>query len=201
MPDIPDTVEQAGPAAWIKLVQSILFWAVFMAIIGYALFQYLRQNRELVAKLRKVRGLRWLGEAFRWLRGRLRGFNQAAARALAQGVQRLRALLGFQEREAFSYISLRRMSARQKVLFYYLALVRRGGETGIKRSQAQTPYEYSRSLMNSVSDMEEPVEEMTEAFVEARYSKHAVEEAKAGTVKQAWERVRQALRQMGKPRS
>jgi len=201
LPDMPESVEQVGPAAWVKLLQSILFWAVFMGIIGYALIQYLRQNRELVEKLRKVRGFRWLREAFRWLSGRLRGFNQAAVKALAHGVQRLRAMLGLQEREAFSYINLRRMSPRQKVLFYYLALVRRGSETGIKRNQAQTPYEYSRSLKNSVSEMDEPVEEITAAFVEARYSRHVVEEAKAGMVKQAWERIRQVLRQMGKPRS
>jgi hypothetical protein len=201
MPDIPEPIEQSTPAGWIKLLQSIIFWAVLIGIIVYALYQYLRQNRELVDKLRKIRGFRILGEAFRWLRERLKGFNQAAAKALSQGVQRFRALFGYREKEAFRYLSLRKLSPRQKILFYYLALVRRGGETGIKRSLSQTPYEYAQSIKRSVTEIEEPVEAITEAFVEARYSKHGVEVSQANLVRQAWDRIRQALHRMGKPRS
>ena len=50
----------------------------------------------------------------------------------------------------WDFINLRRLTPRQKVLFYYLALVRRAKEAGIPRKDGQTPYEYARSLTSSL---------------------------------------------------
>jgi hypothetical protein len=86
------------------------------------------------------------------------------------------------------------LNPRQKVLFFYLAMIRRGSESGVPRRPDQTPSEYSSILEEKVSDVSPEVDGLTEAFSEARYSQHPVEEARAGQVKTYWERIRLKLK-------
>ena len=89
---------------------------------------------------------------------------------------------------------IRHLTPRQKVYFYYHALLRRGNETGLPRSQAQTPDEYALTLEHSLPTVEEEIESLTDAFNEARYSRHPVEDQDVSTVKSYWEHIRQVFR-------
>jgi hypothetical protein len=80
------------------------------------------------------------------------------------------------------------------VYFFYQALIRRGNEAGLARSLSQTPYEYASTLDDALPDVEEDVDAITEAFVEARYTPRVVEKQKAGLVRTYWNRIRKALR-------
>jgi hypothetical protein len=82
------------------------------------------------------------------------------------------------------------------VLFFYFALIRRGGEAGLSRKPSQTPYEYARSLDQSLPEVSESVDSMTESFMVARYSNHVVEADQAASVQSYWERVRRALKEV-----
>jgi hypothetical protein len=82
------------------------------------------------------------------------------------------------------------------VLFYYLALIRRGGETGLPRKPSQTPYEYGRFLDKSLPEVGESVDSLTESFMEARYSNHIVEDDQVPLVQSYWERIRRALQEL-----
>ena len=103
------------------------------------------------------------------------------------------------ETGTWSYLNLRRLPPRQKIRFYYLALVRRGGETGLSRAEWQTPREYAGTLETKLEAEDENVEEMTAAFMDARYSRHEVTGERAGLVQRTWERIRQALRRKEVP--
>jgi hypothetical protein len=84
------------------------------------------------------------------------------------------------------------------VLFYYLAMVRRGGEYGIAREPDQTPYEYQLKLQASLPEINRDLAALTEAFVEARYSRHEISEDQVGLVRRWWERIRRTLRRWRK---
>jgi len=113
------------------------------------------------------------------------------------GVHRLRAFISrSSSQEAWNFVNLRRLSARQRVFFFYLALVRRGGEAGLARKPSQTPNEYAQFLDKSLPEVSDSVDSMTESFMEARYSKHLIEPKQASLVQAYWERIRQALREM-----
>lgn len=194
----PETVRTANP--WMDLLQSVLFWAIFVGVVGYAFYQYFKQNKELVSKLKKLRGMRWLVQAWDWIKGRLSGFNHAVAAVVGAGVQRLRAFIArSSSQEAWNYLNLRRLTPRQQVLFFFLAFLRRGGEAGLARKPAQTPYEYARFIHQSLPEVDDAVDSMTESFVEARYSTHLVEREQANLVKTSWERIRQALHNLKVP--
>ncbi|MBN1668168.1 MAG: DUF4129 domain-containing protein, partial [Anaerolineales bacterium] len=76
----------------------------------------------------------------------------------------------------------------------YLALVRRGTEQGLQRPDSQTPYEYAESLDQAFPDVDDEIDSLTEAFIEARYTRHAVEQEDAGRVRTYWDRIRRVFR-------
>jgi hypothetical protein len=183
-------------ASWWEILKSVLFWGVLVIVISYAIYQYLQQNRELAAALSRFIGWRWLVRAMRWLRDQYCGLRKNAAAVIQVGLRRLRSLGGTPSTEgSWRFLNLRRLSPRQRVIFYYLALVRRGSEAGVPRQPSQTPYDYSRSLALDVPEVSDSVSEITDAFVDARYSRHDVATEQAERVKQYWERIRRALRE------
>ncbi len=181
-----------APWPWWELLKSVLFWAVFIAVIAASLAIYLRQNQALLRSWGRVPLLRWL--AGRW--GRLRARLQQAAHRLADWPARLRrpppappALAGDQWR----FVSLRRLSPAGRVQFYYLALVRRGREQGWPRQPDQTPLEYAQTLAAALPENQPDVAALTASFNEARYSQHEISADQAGLVRRAWERIKQAF--------
>jgi hypothetical protein len=92
------------------------------------------------------------------------------------------------------WINPRRLSPRQQVQFYYLAMLRRGSERGHARQPTQTPYEYARTLESQVPEIDQDVDGLTEEFIEARYSQHNIAPEQVGVVRRYWERIKRALR-------
>ena len=56
------------------------------------------------------------------------------------------------------FFRLRRLSTRQKVYFYYHALLHRGDETGLPRQPFQTPEEYAQMIERSLSTAETEID-------------------------------------------
>ena len=96
------------------------------------------------------------------------------------------------------FLSLRRLDPRQRIYYFYLALVRRGSERGLARSASQTPYEFAARLETALPTVDTDIESLTDTFVEARYSRRAVPAEKANLVKATWARIRHALQQIRK---
>ena len=200
-PEPPKLTQPGTPLPWLDVVKSLVFWAIFIGIIGYAFIQYIRQNKELLAKLRRMRGFAWLMKAWAWLRGQMGNLNQQLSITVKSAITRLQLRQKkASEMVSSGFISLRRLSPRQRVLFFYLALIRRGNETGIGRKPSQTPYEYAHTLSGNIKDIHQDVGEMTEAFIEARYSLHKIDVEKANTVREHWEKIRRAIRNLHKKR-
>jgi hypothetical protein len=194
--DDPALVAAAdGSAAWWELVKSLLFWAVLIGTVIFALRQYLREHQDVLQALRRFPGFASLAKLWGWLRSLFAGVRQGISRAVQAGRERLRARVAA-SRGLFTdgYLSLRRLDARQRVYFFYLALVRRGSESGLTRGLSQTPYEYAGTLDAALPDVDEDVNAMTQAFIDARYSRRPIDIGFAGRVQQYWDRVRKALR-------
>lgn len=193
-PVIPPPADPVGGSSWIELFKSLVFWVALVAITGLSFYYYLLQNRELAGRLRRVSFVNALVQFGGWLRGLLRGWRKTAGAALAAGMQRLRVRRNPEAGAGWGFVNLRRLSPRQRVIFFYLAMVRRGSERGSPRTPAQTPYEYSQALQANFPDVEEDVSGLTEQFVEARYSRHDITPERVGLVQRYWEKIRRALR-------
>jgi hypothetical protein len=86
------------------------------------------------------------------------------------------------------------LKPRQKVIFFYLAMLRRAGEAGTPRQPWQTPEEFSRRLKASVPEETGDIAALTESFQEARYSPGEVTPERADRARTIWERLVKYLR-------
>jgi hypothetical protein len=190
---------KAGTFNW-GLVQSILIWGILVVLVVLALRQYIAFNRDLSEELRRFRPIRWLLNAWGRFKARFRKTNQAIGAFVQQRLQRLRRLApdSAEAGGEWDYVNPRRLSPRQKVIFYYLALVRRAREAGLPRQENQTPYEYAQDLAKRLSEEKAGVDSMTESFIEARYSRHDIPAKAARRTESIWEAIRRVLKTVRK---
>jgi hypothetical protein len=183
------------------LVKSIILWGGLIVFTIIALRQYISFNQDLSRELRRFRPLRWLMNAWEKLKASFKKANKSVETFIQNSLKRLRrSEPDITRRSEWDFINPRRLSPRQKVFFYYLALVRRAREVGLPRRDDQTPYEYARSLSAALTDDKEQVEAMTAAFVEARYTPHEISSGEATRTESLWETIRQVLKRVKKSR-
>lgn len=193
----PEPVEPLLPtesnAIWI-LIRSILLWGALLLVIGFSLRQFIRQHDDLMAALRKAPVINWLVLAWQWLRRNAERTRSGLSRAIADGWQSLVARL---DRKRIlprpGWISFRSLDPRRRIYFFYLSMIRRGGEQGLTRKPSQTPSEYAVKLEEGLPSAGEDIDLITRAFIEARYSSREVDFREANIIKAAWGRIRRAL--------
>ena len=182
------------PASWVEVLYSLLFWSLLAGVIVFSIYYYFKQHHELLAALIR---LPLLGRLFRLggsFRDWLRGINRGIARSVSSGLQRLRLRQrGGQGGAGFGYLHLRRLSLRQQIVFFYLAMLRRSGERGWERRSSETPYEYARSLHAHLPEAADEIDGMTEEFLKARYSRREVSPPQVHRVRRLWEQIRKYL--------
>jgi hypothetical protein len=194
IPELPaEMLNPAAPFPWIELLKSLLFWGLFLGVLIFSLSQYLRQHEEVLQAMRKMPGWAWLARFWDWLRGAFRTVRAGISDAVATGWERLQPRRRLMP-ELGGWINLRRLDPRQRVYFFYLALVRRSGETGLPRRQSQTPTEFAATLDSALPEAEPDIDGLTTAFIEARYTPRPVEAEKVNVVKEYWEHIKRALR-------
>jgi len=187
----------SAPLPWLEVAKSLLFWGLFIAVLLFALVQYLRQHEEVITALRKRPGLAWLGRLWDWLRGAWQAARKGIAEAVSAGLERIRPRQSLAQAVG-GWINLRKLGPRQRVFFFYQAFLRRSGESGLPRSLSQTPLEFASRLDSALPEAEPDIEALTGAFIEARYTPRPVEPEKASRVKEVWEHLRKALRKKNK---
>jgi hypothetical protein len=199
LPEPPANEAVLGAFPWLALIRSILSWMLLLGIVGFSINHFLRQHGEFADALRRLPGGTWLIRIWLRLHALFGIARRQVADAARAGFARLRA---WRARGGINapgnFLSLRRLDPRQRIYYFYLALVRRGAEQGLTRATSQTPYEYASTLEKALPDIDADIESLTGSFVEARYSRREVPPEKANLVKATWARIRQALRGMKK---
>jgi len=155
----------------------------------------------LQAALRQSRITNWLVLAWQWLYRNVDKTRETLSQAIADGWQSL--VSRMEARRVLpptTLVRLRGLDPRRQIYFFYLAMIRRGGEQGVPRKPSQTPAEYAAALENALPSTEKDVDSITESFVEARYSRREVDGRDADMAKAAWGRIRAALRDRDKGR-
>jgi hypothetical protein len=192
----PEPAVTSASPPWFDILLSVLFWAMILAIVGYALYRFLRDRLGLLAgEDAEQEGTLW-GRFLAWL-GALWARWLAWQHEVQVGLVRRRA----ERKEARSqpgalrrFFSLRRLPPRELVRYFYLSAARRAAQAGQPRLPGQTPYEYQASLDGRFPDLEPDLAGLTDAFVQARYSRRPVHREDAEAVKPLWQRIKAALR-------
>jgi hypothetical protein len=191
-PELTSVGESPG---WLEAVGSALFWVIVLSIVGFAVFRFVQDRLGATPELPSAEG-GWWGRFLAWLRGIWKGWRTLRHDIRSRLGQRHPERGGGLTRRmpGARFWSLRRLSPRDLVRYFYLSTVRRAGQAGQPRVPGQTPYEYEADLGEHFTEVEPELSGLTEAFVKARYGYEAVETADAEAVKPLWRRIKAALR-------
>lgn len=183
-----------------EMMVSSIFWTLVIAAILATLFYFLRE-RGYTLQRERIEGqwqivIGWLRELWARLAERIRSTGSELRSRLKTPKP---AANMHDESQAIrtGFLRLGNLSPRDQIRYYYLALVHRAGERGIRRGAGQTPLEYARELKETWPESEGEIDDITTAFVTARYSSRPLEKSDALTSKQQWRLLRRRLRKPG----
>lgn len=191
----PDTASSPSSIPWLEAVRSLIFWLVALAMMGYLIKVYIIDRPELMAALRTFRPIGFVIRLGQQIWQLLRSWAQS-------GLEMISEQINFVQLKSESPISGRRrnwfglgkLSAREQILYYYLNILNRAEKRKLVRKAGETPYEYEPNLEQAVPDVEADVQQVTDVFVRARYSREGFGEEDAAAIKAQWQRIRKALR-------
>lgn len=193
---VPTPTPVAQPAELSETAAFVLgstFWLVVGAVVLVAVLFYLRGRGKLpgrqTLRLWWDRARAWLGHICRRL-GR-----QATAAGVA-----IRARVSRREKSAGQtpasprFVRLNALQAREQILYFYLSTARRAAEQGLARKKHATPLEYAGELKEGWPEVEAEIDELTNAFLQARYSAAPISEHETSPARLSWKRVRATIK-------
>jgi hypothetical protein len=193
-PPPPPLQADGSPSALWQFIQSLLFWGTLLAVVIFALSQYIKANAFLFRRIAQIPFIRWFSNIAQYIWSWLIGANKTIVTIVSAGLRRLRP-----PSAAFNRLDriLRRpggLTPREQVIEIYLTLLELGQKIGPARRNAETPYQYSRNIIGVHPDVSNEVMDITEAFTEARYSSHPIQAETVPTLRKKWEHLRENLR-------
>jgi Domain of unknown function (DUF4129) len=203
-PTIP-TYQPGFHADWFELIKSLVFWSTLIGLIVFSLYYFMRENRESIQKIRRIPLALSIENLIRRLITWIKGMNRRISISIDASLGRFRRPSNRESSgNGWRFANPRNLTTRQRVIFFYLAMLRRGGEHGVARQPSQTPNEYALQLENAlhatpavegqpVSDISVEVNSLTEEFLEARFSQHPITMEQASLARSYWDHIRRAM--------
>lgn len=183
---IPPEVS-SGP----NLLANGLFWLALVVMTLLAVAFFLRERNFFLEKSRLNQWWQMIWLVLRnWWYG-IRGRVAHLSHALQQRPR------GDEETAAASpwhFFRLGTLSPREQIRYFYLAAVRRAGEKGVEREQTETPLEFAQDLKSSWPEADDAIDELTTAFLHARYSPQPIQKEDVNPVKRTWQQLKSSLR-------
>jgi hypothetical protein len=189
-PPAPDPAG-SGPE-WLHLARAAFFWAAILAFAAYLVRGFVREHPEIREALASFRPLRWLARFWKAWWARLAGWRATVQARLRRTAGQADDARG-SRRSALAQVAAPDGN-RERVLYYYMELVRRAGRAGYRRKPAQTPLAYGATLKRELPERGQEVDVLTGAFVEARYSRHTIGKGIVERAKASWQQIRDWLR-------
>jgi hypothetical protein len=196
LPTFPPAAPVLPPASneILSMLRSVFLWGMLIVVVVFALIQFFKQHGGIVPALQGSRITNWLLLAWQWLYRNVEKTRDEFSRLVGAGWQSMTSRLdGKPLLPPLRLVLPRSLDPRRQIYFYYLAMIRRGGEQGIPRQPSQTPAEYAAELEKKLPDSSQDIDSLTGAFIEARYSRVEMDSQKANWVKEIWGRIRRAL--------
>jgi hypothetical protein len=191
-PEITPPASSSAAPDWWEILRSLLFWAAALGMVIYVIRSYLHDRPELLAALTALKPIRLLRDFLVALWRRWTGLAEAVNERFPR---RLRRRVRPESTEMpFRLFRLGALSPRERILYYYLSTLQRASRLGLPRRRAQTPNEYDATLGPHLDQAQQEMTQLTQAFVEARYSRHTFDREQDRQVRTRWQQVKAALR-------
>ncbi len=194
IPNEPPPVMPPGPGSEsTALIVGGAFWVIVIVVVVVAVAFVLRERGVRIS----ASGWRLFWDRLRewWAALRLNLQEQVADwQVLARTRRRRRESEASLPASPWRFLRVRGLPAREQIRFLYLAAVRRADERGVPRRESETPLEFAVDLKENWPEAETDVDVLTDAFLEARYSRHDIDDDAVGPLRRTWRRMRSQLR-------
>jgi hypothetical protein len=200
-PLIPEAPPEAPPpetsaiGETIMMVMSSAFWSIFVVIFILAILYFFRERKSTLRG--KSPASIWQQMKV-WLRDLWRRLLEGARTIRIQIPVRFSGEPEAEEtqggRRRWRFLRLGGLSPREQIRYFYLSTVRRAGERGVERESAETPLEFVADLKEGWPEVEQEVEDLTDAFLKARYSQNPITSSDVPEIKNNWKEVRREIR-------
>lgn len=177
-----------------QLLFSSFFWTVIIFLAVTAFLYFLRERGVVINGRTLKSSWQRILDRLRLVRLSLTTQTKQVARTIRRRISRKKTSPALPDTSAWRFIRVNALTPRDQVRYFYLSLVRRATETGVARQESETPLEYGHDLKQNWPEYEEEIQELTDAFLKARYSVQPVEKGLANAVKTRWKRLRSTLR-------
>lgn len=185
IPSQADVTTQLPP--WLG---GAVLWLVVGVVATFLLINFLKTTGLLQSKL-GARGVRWL----LWWRARRARLSAIVRTRLSNARRRIRRAQRRARRpQEPGKVKAGVLLPRDQVRRFYLAAVKEASEEGVVRPSHETPLEYAEDLAEAWPESGEDVRELTEAFIDARYSQRDIGKNEVTGAESAWRRLVRALR-------
>jgi hypothetical protein len=193
-PPPPPLQADGSPSALWQFIQSLLFWGTLLAVVIFALSQYIRANAFLFRRFAQFPFIIWVSKIALGIWSWLLGANNTMVNLVSTGLRRLRPSTTTFSRLDRIFRRPGGLTPREQIIEIYLTLIELGQKFGPERHNAETPYQYSREVIGVHPEVSNEVLDITEAFTEARYSSHPIQAETIPALRQKWERLRENLK-------
>lgn len=185
----------AQPNELATLLFSSAFWTILVVVTIAAILFFLRERGYRLNRQELQRFWRQLGVWVRAMWDTLSGRAQRARQLLRLRlpIRRAGEALKPDGERPWRFIRLNTLSPREQIRYFYLSTVRRASDQGVKRRDSETPLEYGQDLKKKWPDAEGDLDDLTGAFMKARYSERPIEREEINPIKARWKRIRSRL--------
>jgi len=176
-----------------QMIFTSAFWAVVI-VLSIVAVSFFISERGL--KLNSSALLRQFWQALlAWGRSWWSGV-QSQVKAARQSLQtRLQPMPQTPAKKSpWRFVRLNALSPREKVRYFYLSTLKRAEKGGVPRQESETPSEFANDLKLNWPDTSPEIEDLTEAFLRARYSRQPIPETDIPPIKAKWERLKASIR-------
>ncbi|MBI3959744.1 MAG: DUF4129 domain-containing protein [Chloroflexi bacterium] len=181
---------EAGPGPVIvpPWIGGTLFWVILALLLGYAAYLYLQERGVTFAWLR----LLWerLRQAWRGLWGEFESWRAAVVPAAQTEEAQPQGRRGPQW---WRRLQLGRMSASERIRYFYLTTLEHAQEQGVGRKPGETPLRYAPRLEDTIhEESEKPFSQLTDEFVEIQYAGHTFDDDSASYAQHLWQHIQRS---------
>jgi hypothetical protein len=191
----PPAHQQSSPPDWLGILRSLLFWLVSLSAAVYLVRSFLHQTgftARLPRPLRLVSSI--IDRLWTALWRRLRGYAQSLTRTVPEEDRPGPRQTAMPRRVRWWQVG--RLSPRERLIYYFVNIVRRAERQGISRGPAESALEFEAQVSPRLVEARDDLHQLTGSYLEARYSEHAVDDDLAGAARRHWKLVRGALRRL-----
>ena len=185
----------------VAMILSSTFWSIFVVFLVLALLYFLRERKSSwkgkSTALLWQQFISWLSEFWQGMRQRFMAVRLLLPTRSDIASQDKKG--GDKKKRRWRFIRLGGLKPREQIRYFYLSTVRRAGERGVQRNAAETPLEFADNLKGGWPEVEQEVEELTDAFLKARYSDDPITGGDVPEIKETWKDVRRQIRKRPSP--